>query len=75
MDEPTNSMDNATEIRLKQVLKEYLQGKTFILVSHKPSMLDLVDRLVVIEEGRVIANGPKQQVIQALQSIQQGAST
>ena len=68
MDEPTTSMDNATELRLKESLKPYLQGKTLILITHKSSMLDLVDRLIVLEEGRVIANGNKAAVIRALQT-------
>lgn len=68
LDEPTTSMDNATEAVLKQSLKPYLQGKTLILITHKSSMLDLVDRLIVLEEGRIIANGNKADVIRALQS-------
>ncbi|MDH3763625.1 MAG: type I secretion system permease/ATPase [Gammaproteobacteria bacterium] len=69
MDEPTNSMDNLSESILKRNLKNYLKNKTFILITHKTSMLDLVDRLIVIDKGRVIANGNKQDVIKALQSI------
>ena len=69
MDEPSNSMDNASETRLKKNLRVYLQGKTFILITHKSSMLELVDRLIVIEEGRVLADGSKKQVTQALQSL------
>jgi len=69
LDEPTTSMDNATELALKQSLKPYLQGKTLILITHKSSMLELVDRLIVLEDGRVIANGSKAEVIQALQTM------
>lgn len=69
LDEPTTSMDNATEMKLKEKLRPYLQGKTLILITHKSSMLDLVDRLVVLEEGRIIANGGKGEVIRALQSM------
>ena len=68
MDEPTNSMDNGSEESLKKNLIEYLKEKTFILITHKHSMLDLVDRLIVIENGRVIADGNKQDVIKSLQS-------
>ena len=70
MDEPTNSMDNLSETGLKRKLEPYLQGKTFVLITHKSSMLDLVDRLVVVDKGRVIANGSKQDVINSLQSMQ-----
>lgn len=72
MDEPTNSMDNATELSLKRALKNYLEKKTLLLITHKQSMLDLVERLIVFEEGRVIANGSKQEVIHTLQSLTQG---
>ena len=69
MDEPTNSMDNATELELKKKLKDYIKDKTFVLITHKASMLDLVDRLIVLENGRVIANDEKNKVIEALKSI------
>jgi ATP-binding cassette subfamily C protein LapB len=69
MDEPTNSMDSLSESNLKHNLESYLKDKTFILITHKTSMLDLVDRLIVLDKGRVIANGDKQDVIEALQSI------
>jgi ATP-binding cassette subfamily C protein LapB len=68
MDEPSNSMDNATESFLKTKLRNYIDDKTFILITHKASMLELVNRLIVLEEGRVIADGPKEEVIAALQS-------
>lgn len=69
LDEPTTSMDNDTELKLKENMVTYLQGKTLILITHKSSMLDLVDRLLVLEEGRIIADGDKAEVIKALQSI------
>jgi ATP-binding cassette subfamily C protein LapB len=68
MDEPSNSMDNVTEMQLKSQLKEYAQDKTFILITHKASMLDIVDRLIVLDNGRVIADGEKNEVIAALQA-------
>ncbi len=67
LDEPTNSMDNTTEAVLRQRLREHVQDKTLILVTHKATMLELVDRLVVIDEGRVVLDGPKAKVLQALQ--------
>lgn len=69
LDEPTTSIDNATELTLKKSLVPYLQGKTLILITHKTSMLDLVEHLIVLEEGRIIANGSKAEVIRALQSV------
>ena len=66
LDEPSNSMDNATEELLKRRLAAALAGKTLLLVTHRASLLDLVDRLIVLESGRVVADGPKQQVLEAL---------
>ncbi|MCL6268390.1 type I secretion system permease/ATPase [Sansalvadorimonas sp. 2012CJ34-2] len=66
LDEPCSSMDNTTETRLRQNLQGYCQNKTLILVTHKASMLDLVDRLIVMDQGRIVADGPKDQVFAAL---------
>lgn len=68
MDEPTNSMDSSAEESLKKNLSHYIKEKTFILITHKHSMLDLVDRLIVVESGRVVIDGNKQDVIKSLQS-------
>lgn len=70
LDEPTNSMDNNTEEQLKTRLSSYLEGKTLLLVTHRMSLLSLVDRLIVIDGGQIVAVGPKEQVIQALTSGQ-----
>jgi ATP-binding cassette, subfamily C, bacterial LapB len=64
-DEPTSAMDPTAERLLLQRLKPAVQGKTLVLVTHKPSMLDLVDRVIVLERGRIIAQGPKEQVMRA----------
>ncbi|MGB1270582.1 MAG: type I secretion system permease/ATPase [Endozoicomonas sp.] len=66
MDEPSSSMDNTTELRMKDQLRTRCQDKTLLLVTHKASMLDLVDRLIVMDNGRIVADGPKDQVHAAL---------
>lgn len=66
LDEPTNSMDNTTELNFKDRLSKIIQEKTLILVTHKTSMLTLVDRLIVMNEGKVVADGPKSEVLKAL---------
>jgi len=66
MDEPSNSMDNASEEMLKQRLTEHVGDKTLLLITHRASLLSLVDRLIVIEAGQVIADGPKESVLEAL---------
>ncbi len=68
MDEPTNDMDDMTENQLKTNLMQYIQGKTLLLMTHKPSLLALVDRLIIIENGHLVADGPRDEVIKALSS-------
>lgn len=70
MDEPTSAMDDRTEMEFIQAIEPHLLGKTLVLVTHKPSMLDLVDRLVIIDSGRVVMDGPKQLVLQALRAAE-----
>lgn len=66
MDEPTGSMDATAETRLKQRLREILPAKTLLLVTHRPSMLDLVDRVIVVDNGRIVADGQRERVLHAL---------
>ena len=68
LDEPTNSMDNTTESVIRERLFEYTRDKTLVLITHKAPMLELVERLVVMEEGRVILDGRKEEVVAKLQS-------
>ena len=68
LDEPTASMDNTTEARLRHNLKTMLADKTLVLITHKSSMLDLVDRLIILDKGRIVADGPKETVQEALRS-------
>jgi len=66
MDEPSNQMDNSTESRLINRLKVTVADKTLVLVTHKMSLLALVDRLIVMDEGRVVLDGPKDEVLAKL---------
>ncbi len=65
-DEPSNAMDNHAEEQFKTRLLPYLQHKTLILITHRASLLSLVDRIVVLDQGKVVADGKKQQVLEAL---------
>ncbi|MGI9489439.1 MAG: type I secretion system permease/ATPase [Geminicoccaceae bacterium] len=65
-DEPTSAMDNSAENRLKRHLEAILPGKTLILVTHRTSLLTLVDRLLVMDGGKVVADGPKEEILSAL---------
>ena len=70
LDEPTSNMDNRTEVRLKNSLSKVIQEKTLILITHRASLLEMVDRLVVIDNGAIVADGPKVAVIEALKKGQ-----
>ncbi|WP_226051451.1 type I secretion system permease/ATPase [Dickeya chrysanthemi] len=74
LDEPTSAMDNSSEDRFKQALQLYLANKTLLLVTHRVSMLTLVDRLIIVDKGRIIADGPKAIVLDALKKGQINAS-
>lgn len=67
-DEPTNAMDTQAEAAFCQYVAEQMQGKTLIMVTHKNAMLALVDRLILLHEGRVVMDAPRDQVIEALKS-------
>ncbi len=70
LDEPTSNMDHSTERQIYQTLEAVLPGRTLVLVTHHNALLSLVDRLIVIDQGRIVADGPKAQVMQALQGGQ-----
>ncbi len=67
MDEPTGSMDHSTEMAVKQHLSEYVKGRTWMVVTHRNSLLEMVDRIIVIDNGKLVADGPRDSVVQALQ--------
>ena len=66
LDEPTSSMDHSSEEDLKRRLSEFGQAKTVLIVSHRTSLLDLAERIIVMDAGRIVADGPKEQVVTAL---------
>ena len=68
MDEPTNAMDNSTEELFKAKLASQLADKTMILVTHKASLLSLVDRVIVMDQGHLVADGPREQILTALKN-------
>lgn len=67
-DEPTNAMDVQSENAFCRYVKKQSKGKTFILVTHKHSMLTMVDRLILMHNGKVVMDGRRDDVINALQS-------
>lgn len=74
LDEPTASMDPASENRLRKRLHHVTEGRTTLLITHKGSMLTLVDKLILLDRGRLVAFGPKDEVIRKLQARQYGTA-
>jgi ATP-binding cassette subfamily C protein LapB len=66
MDEPSSAMDAQTESAFIAQLKQMPGRRTLIIATHRMSLLELVDRVIVVEQGRVIADGPKRQMLQTL---------
>jgi len=68
MDEPTSSMDNQTEASFIKNFQEWIGARTLIVATHKGQILQLVDRIVVLDNGRVIADGKKEEILRPLNS-------
>jgi ATP-binding cassette subfamily C protein LapB len=66
LDEPSSAMDNRSEELFKARISAQLEGRTLILISHRASLLSLVNRLIVLDQGRVVADGAKEPVLAAL---------
>lgn len=65
LDEPTSAMDAQSEQQLLKRLQGELAGRTVILITHRASLLELVDRVMVVDQGRIAADGPKASVLRA----------
>ena len=66
LDEPTSAMDmNAENLFINQVLK-ILKDSTMLIVTHRMPLLNLVDRIIVMNEGQIVEDGPKDEIIQKL---------
>jgi ATP-binding cassette subfamily C protein LapB len=68
LDEPTSAMDFSSESAITQRLMNFARNKTVVLVTHRTSLLALVDRVIVIDGGKVVADGPRDRIMEALQS-------
>lgn len=67
LDEPTASMDEQLEAYVIRQLHNWLVGRTLVLVTHRPALLKLVDRIVVVENGKVVADGPRDTILNQAQ--------
>jgi ATP-binding cassette, subfamily C, bacterial LapB len=68
LDEPTSAMDHTGEDTVKNRLADATDQRTMLLISHRSGLFDLVSRLIVIDAGRIVADGKKQDVIEALRA-------
>jgi ATP-binding cassette subfamily C protein LapB len=72
LDEPTGAMDTQTERWFIEALHKGLgKDQTLVVSTHRHAMLSIVDRLLVIDQGRIIADGPKDKVLKALSDAAQ----
>lgn len=65
-DEPTNAMDQQAEEAFIRHVKEEVKDKTLVLITHRMHLLSLVERLILIDQGRIVTEGPKEKVMEAL---------
>ncbi|WP_227317611.1 type I secretion system permease/ATPase [Cedecea davisae] len=66
LDEPTSGMDMGSERTVLQALEPVMAGRTVVIVTHRPAILKYVDRVVVMDEGMKVADGPKDEVVRLL---------
>ena len=67
-DEPTSAMDFSTESLFIKKMETYSEDKTMVIVTHRMSLLSLAKRVIVMDQGRIVADGPKEAVLEALNS-------
>jgi ATP-binding cassette subfamily C protein LapB len=68
LDEPTSAMDFSTEAQITQAIGHFAHNKTVVLVTHRTSLLAMVQRVIVIDGGKIVADGPRDRIMEALQS-------
>ena len=74
LDEPTAAIDRTFELRVTQALKQQITSNNgLVLITHKPEMLSLVDRVIVVVDNKIILDGPKEPVLKKLQEKTQQA--
>jgi ATP-binding cassette subfamily C protein LapB len=73
MDEPTSSMDAQSEMAFLRQLRDAAGSATLVVVTHRPAVLELVQRIAVVDGGRVVMDGPRDQVLAALSGVRPAA--
>lgn len=63
LDEATSALDSESEFKIKQALNELMKGRTCLIVAHRLSMIDSVDRIVALKKGRVVEEGSPSELL------------
>lgn len=71
LDEPTASLDEGTEVEVLRNLQQWLSNRTLIVATHRYPVLSLVDRILIVDNGRIIRDGPKDEILKAMSAGQQ----
>jgi ATP-binding cassette subfamily C protein LapB len=66
LDEPTAALDSGSEQQVVAALEERTKGKTVIFVTHRGALLQLADRIIVMDSGKVVADGPRDELLKAM---------
>jgi ATP-binding cassette subfamily C protein LapB len=74
LDEPTASIDDVSEKQLIDHLKLWLGQRTLIVATHRRAVLELVDRIIVVNDGKIVMDGPRDQILNQNQSQQRQVS-
>jgi ATP-binding cassette, subfamily C, bacterial LapB len=75
LDEPTGAMDHSGEEAVKVRLRKFARNRTVVIITHRTSLLDMVDRIIVTDNGRIVADGPRATVVEALRQGRVGRGT
>ena len=73
LDEPSSAMDAQTEGALIQRLQEELKGRTVILITHRPPLLQLAQRIILLDQGKIVSDGPRDTVLKQIMRPQAAA--
>lgn len=71
LDEPTHSLDQESEMLALEAISRWTANRTLVVVTHRPQVLQIVDRIVVVDEGRVVIDGPRDAVLRHLRERDQ----
>jgi ATP-binding cassette, subfamily C, bacterial LapB len=74
LDEPTAAMDEALEAQVIRQLSQWMTDRTLVLVTHRPALLRMVERIVVMDNGRIVADGAREEILRHAVGMKGGAA-